>query len=130
VLLGTASPEAAERVAGLANVLVIHRLDDAGLAARLAPLAAAAAHLGEPAAAAAPAAAFPAAQAAAAGPAPPLGPWAADPGPGAAGSTLAGAPLVSPDALCRLRQDEFALTVRWPLRRVVPAGRFVYGGPR
>src|ERR1022692_2148899 len=28
VLLGTASPEAAERVAGLANVLVIHRLDD------------------------------------------------------------------------------------------------------
>ncbi len=124
VLLGTASPEAAERIAGLANVLVIHRLDDAGLAARL---TAAAAHLGE-AAAAAPAA-FPAAQAAAAAPPPPLGPWAADPGPGAAGATLAGAPLVSPDALCRLRQDEFALTVKWPLRRVVPAGRFVYGGP-
>jgi hypothetical protein len=129
VLLGTASPEAAERVAGLANVLVIHRLDDAGLAARLAPLTAAAAHRGEPGAAAAPPA-FPVAQAAAAGPSPLLGSWAADPGPGAAGSTLAGAPLVSPDALCRLRQDEFALTVKSPLRRVVPAGRFVYGGPR
>jgi len=128
VLLGTASAEAAGRVAGLVNVLVVHRLDDAGLAARLAPLSGAAAYLGEPGAAAAPPA-FPAAQAPAAGP-PPRGPWAADPGPGAAGSALAGAPLVSPDALCRLRQDEFALTVKWPLRRVVPAGRFVYGGPR
>jgi hypothetical protein len=26
--------------------------------------------------------------------------------------------------------DEFALAVTWPARRVVPAARFVYGGPR
>ncbi len=155
-LLGTASPEAAGRLAGLVNVLVMHRLDDPVLAARLAPLTAATPPAGEPGAAAAgarvgygapgplttvaplavqgaPAAAttaFPAAQAAAAGASPGRGPWTADGGPRAAGSVLAGAPLVSPAALCRLRQDEFTLTVAWPARRVVPAGRFVSGGPR
>ena len=47
-LLGTVSPEAAARVAGLVNVLVIHRLDNPGLAARLAPLASAAPYPGRP----------------------------------------------------------------------------------
>jgi hypothetical protein len=104
-LLGTASPEAAGRLAGLVNVLVMHGLDDPVLAARLAPLTAMT-PAGEPTVAPA--------------------------GVAAAGVAPAGAvrPLVSPAALCRFRPDEFALAVAWPGRRVVPAGRFVSGGPR
>jgi hypothetical protein len=160
-LLGTVSPEAAARVAGLVNVLVIHRLDDPGLAARLAPLASAAPYPGRPGPVAAGGAAgygapgVPAATGALAGPGalavpgaphalaafspaqvpavdPPTGPdhWMTGPGEGPAGPGLAGAPLVSAAAPCDLRPDEFALAVKRPVRRVVPVGRFVWGGPR
>jgi hypothetical protein len=37
---------------------------------------------------------------------------------------------VSAAALCDLRQDEFALAVKRPVRRAVPVGRFISGGPR
>jgi hypothetical protein len=117
-LLSTASPEAAGRVAGLVNVLVAHRLDDPVLAVALAVP-------GGPAAA---------------GSSSGWGPWAAGQGAEAGGAVLAGAPAISPAALspaalspaalARLREDEFALAVTWPARRVVPAARFVYGGPR
>jgi hypothetical protein len=156
-LLGTVSPEAAARVAGLVNVLVIHRLDDPGLAARLAPLASAAPYPGRPGPGAAGygAPGVPAATGALAGPGalavpgaphalaafspaqvpavdPPTGPdhWMTGPGEGPAGPGLAGAPLVSAAAPCDLRPDEFALAVKRPVRRVVPVGRFVWGGPR
>ena len=95
-LLSTASPEAAERLAAVVNVLVTRRLDDPVLAAWLAPPAAAPLRAGDTAA------------------------------PGA----LAGAPHRVPAAPSRFREDEFALAVTWPARRVVPAARFVYGGPR
>jgi hypothetical protein len=111
-LFGTVSPQAAGRVADLVNVLVIHRLDDPGLAARLASLTAATPHPGEPAAATA--AAAPAGRGAPGLPAAPDRPAA----PGLSA------------ALCRLRPDEFALAVGAPVRRVVPASRFVFGGPR
>ena len=123
LLLGTTSPQAAGRVADLVNVLVIHRLDDPGLAARLAPLTAAAPpHPGEPVPAG--------------GPVAPGSAVAAGGHVGAGGSVgggvpvAAGVPLVSPAALGQLRPDEFALAVKGPVRRVVPAARFVSGGLR
>ena len=150
-LLDTVSPDTAGRLAGLVNVLVIRRLDDPGLAARLAPLTSGALPRGEPGAAAAsgqadygaPAApgalpgpgphgapaVFSAAQVAATGPPPGPGSWDTGPAAGAAAPALAG-PAISAAALGRLRPDEFTLAVRGPVRRVVPAGRFIPGGLR
>jgi hypothetical protein len=48
----------------------------------------------------------------------------------ASGAPLVSPAAVSPEALCRLGPDEFALAVKGPVRRVVPAARFVPGGLR
>ncbi len=151
-LLDTVAPETAGWLAGLVNVLVIHRLDDPGLAARLAPLTSTALRPGAPGVVpaggqvgygtpAAPGgglagpgshdgpAVRPAVQVAATGPAPGPGSWEMGPAAGPAGPVLAG-PAVSAATLGRLRADEFTLAVKGPVRRVVPAGRFIPGGLR
>ena len=149
-LLDTVSPETAGRLAGLVNVLVIRRLDDPGLAARLAPLTSGALRHGEPGAVeaggqagygtpAAPGAlpgpgphgvpaVFSAAQVAT-GPPPGPGSWPTGPAAGTAAPARA-SPAISAAALGRLRPDEFTLAVKGPVRRAVPAGRFIPGGLR
>ena len=77
-----------------------------------------------------PAVVFPAAQVPPAEPPPGRDPRLTGPGEEAAGPAGPHAPLISAATLCNLGHDEFALAVKGPVRRVVPVGRFVSGGPR
>lgn len=112
-LFTTGSAPAAERIAGLANVLIIHRLADPGLAGRLAALTGTRLIPAES--------------------------RAALPGATVPGATVPGAvvpdglpslvrsPVVPAADLCQLRGDEFTLLVKGPSRRIVPRGQFIPG---
>jgi hypothetical protein len=135
-VLSTVSGRATMALAGLANVLVIHRLDDPGLAGWLAGGDRDIAGPGDPAGLTRPVAAVgvtgPGGSAALARPA------AAAPGAAVAASRsaeLVAAPargvapgLVSAAQLGGLASDQFVLVVKGPDRRLVPRGRFVPGG--
>jgi len=103
-VLTTGSGPAAERITGLANVLVILRLEDIVLAHQLASLTGTGPTRGGLGAAGV----------------------GAD-GPGGAGLAVPAASAALTPDLRQLRGDEFTLFVKRPSRRLVPAGRFVPG---
>ncbi|HUY51359.1 MAG TPA: hypothetical protein VMV92_37600 [Streptosporangiaceae bacterium] len=128
-VLSTVSAEATMRVAALANVLVIHRLDDHDLAGRLAG-----GGLGGAGPAGTAGSARPVAVAEVSG----VSGVSGRGGPAALATALPAAPadppglvppgLVTGAQLCDLASDQFVLSVKGADRRVVPLGRFIPAG--